>query len=573
MPPESVKWEYTAPDPLLVQQAQLEFDVPEIYARVLVQRGISTRAAGGPFFQAARDQLHDPFLMKGMDTAVDRILDQLRRERPILIFGDYDVDGTTAASLLYLFLRSVGGRISTYIPDRGSEGYGLSQQGIDYAGLIGADLLITCDCGINAVERVAYAREKGVEVIITDHHIPDTNLPEAVAILNPKQVDCPYPFKSLCGCGVAFKLALAVAERGGFDPELAWDQVDLVALATAADMVPIIAENRVMVRAGLRRMEEHPRPGLSALRQVTGMAGRDLTVGRLVFNIAPKINAAGRLGDAGRAVKLLTTTNPYQAISMARELVEENTRRQQIQESTVEEAVYLVNAHHDLSREKALVVAKEGWHAGVIGIVAARIRDQFHRPTVIIALENGVGKGSLRSMAGFDLHQALTHCREHLIDFGGHTVAAGLSLRSDQLPAFERQFLAWADSCLTADQLLPRQVIEGDCTLDTIDSRFMRFLGSLEPHGPGNRRPVFAARGVQVMGRPSLVGGSAAHLKFKVGQEGATFEAIGFNLADHYEKLLVNQPLNIAYVVEEDQWRGNRRVQLLIKDIKLENEQ
>ena len=573
MPPESVKWEYTAPDPLLVQQAQLEFDVPEIYARVLVQRGISTRAGGGPFFQSARDQLHDPFLMKGMDTAVDRILDQLRRERPILIFGDYDVDGTTAASLLYLFLRSVGGRISTYIPDRGSEGYGLSQQGIDYAGLIGADLLITCDCGINAVERVAYAREKGVEVIITDHHIPDTNLPAAVAILNPKQVDCPYPFKSLCGCGVAFKLALAVAERGGFDPELAWDQVDLVALATAADMVPIIAENRVMVRAGLRRMEEHPRPGLSALRQVTGMAGRDLTVGRLVFNIAPKINAAGRLGDAGRAVKLLTTTNPYQAISMARELVEENTRRQQIQESTVEEAVYLVNAHHDLSREKALVVAKEGWHAGVIGIVAARIRDQFHRPTVIIALENGVGKGSLRSMAGFDLHQALTHCREHLIDFGGHTVAAGLSLRSDQLPAFERQFLAWADSSLTADQLLPRQLIEGDCTLDTIDSRFMRFLGSLEPHGPGNRRPVFAARGVQVMGRPSLVGGSAAHLKFKVGQEGATFEAIGFNLADHYEKLLVNQPLNIAYVVEEDQWRGNRRVQLLIKDIKLENEQ
>ena len=573
MPPESVKWEYTAPDPLLVQQAQLEFDVPEIYARVLVQRGISTRAGGGPFFQSARDQLHAPFLMKGMDTAVDRILDQLRRERPILIFGDYDVDGTTAASLLYLFLRSVGGRISTYIPDRGSEGYGLSQQGIDYAGLIGADLLITCDCGINAVQRVAYAREKGVEVIITDHHIPDTNRPEAVAILNPKQVDCPYPFKALCGCGVAFKLALAVAERGGFDPELAWDQVDLVALATAADMVPIIAENRVMVRAGLRRMEEHPRPGLSALRQVTGMAGRDLTVGRLVFNIAPKINAAGRLGDAGRAVKLLTTTNPYQAISMARELVEENTRRQQIQENTVEEAVYLVNAHHDLSREKALVVAKEGWHAGVIGIVAARIRDQFHRPTVIIALENGVGKGSLRSMAGFDLHQALTHCREHLIDFGGHTVAAGLSLRSDQLPAFERQFLAWADSCLTADQLLPRQVIEGDCTLDTIDSRFMRFLGSLEPHGPGNRRPVFAARGVQVMGRPSLVGASAAHLKFKVGQEGATFEAIGFNLADHYEKLLVNQPLNIAYVVEEDQWRGNRRVQLLIKDIKLENEQ
>ncbi len=573
MPLDSVKWEYTAPDPLLVRQAQQEFDVPEVYARVLVQRSISTRAAGGPFFRSGRDQLHDPFLMKGMQAAVDRILQQLRRERPILIFGDYDVDGTTAASLLYLFLRSVGGRISTYIPDRGSEGYGLSKQGIDYAGLIGADLLITCDCGINAVERVAYAGEKGVEVIVTDHHTPDTDLPAAVAILNPKQADCPYPFKALCGCGVAFKLALAVADQGGFDPELVWDQVDLVALGTAADMVPILNENRTMVQAGLRRMEEHSRPGLAALRQVSGMAGRDLTVGRLVFNIAPKINAAGRLGDAGRAVKLLTTTNPYQAMSMARELLAENVRRQHIQENTVEEAVYLVNAHHDLSREKALVIAREGWHAGVIGIVAARIRDQFHRPTAVIALENGIGKGSLRSMAGFDLYQALAHCREHLLGFGGHAVAAGLSLNRDQLPAFEQRFLAWADSNITADQLLPRQVIEGDCTLDTVDSRFLRFLGSLEPHGPGNRRPVFAARGVQVVGQPSLVGGSAAHLKFRVRQEGATFEAIGFGLADHYEKLLVNQPLDIAYVVEEDQWRGNRRVQLLIKDIKLENEQ
>ncbi len=570
---ESVNWEYTAPDPLLVRQAQQEFDVPEIYARVLVQRSISTRAAGGPFFRSGRDQLHDPFLMKGMQAAVDRILEQLRRERPILIFGDYDVDGTTAVSLLYLFLRSVGGRVSTYIPDRGSEGYGLSQRGIDYATLIGADLLITCDCGINAVERVAYAGAKGVEVIVTDHHTPDTDRPAAVAILNPKQADCAYPFKALCGCGVAFKLALAVADRGGFDPELVWDQVDLVALGTAADMVPILDENRAMVREGLRRMEEHSRPGLAALRQVSGMAGRDLTVGRLVFNIAPKINAAGRLGDAGRAVKLLTTTNAYQAISMARELLAENTRRQHIQESTVEEAVYLVNAHHDLSREKALVIAHEGWHAGVIGIVAARIRDQFHRPTAVIALENGIGKGSLRSMAGFDLYQALTHCREHLLGFGGHAVAAGLSLSREQLPAFEQRFLAWADSNLTADQLIPRQVVEGDCALDTVDSRFLRFLGSLEPHGPGNRRPVFAARGVQVVGAPSLVGGSSTHLKFRVRQEGATFEAIGFDLADHYEKLLVNQPLDIAYVVEEDQWRGNRRVQLLIKDIKLETEQ
>ncbi|MEE9465389.1 MAG: single-stranded-DNA-specific exonuclease RecJ [Candidatus Neomarinimicrobiota bacterium] len=572
MPLKNILWEYTTLDPQLVQQAQQEFDVPEIYARVLVQRGLTTRLAGKPFFNPDREQLFDPFLMKGMDIAVERILEQLRTGRPILIFGDYDVDGTTAAALLYLVLGTAGGRVSTYIPDRETEGYGLSNRGIDYAGLIGADLMITCDCGINEVEKVAYAREKGIEVIVTDHHIPDSDLPEAIAILNPKQADCNYPFKTLCGGGVAFKLALAVADRGGFDPELVWEHVDLVALGTAADMVPILDENRALVSAGLRLMEERSRPGLAALWQASGMAGRDMTVGRLVFNLAPKLNAAGRLGDAGRAVKLLTTDNHYQAMTMARELVAENERRRQIQESTVEEALYQVNARHDLTREKALVLAGEGWHAGVIGIVAARIRDHFNRPTAIIALKNGIGKGSLRSMAGFDVYQALTHCREHLLGFGGHAVAAGLTLASDHLSAFEESFLAWADQNITADQLVPKQLVDGDCSLTTIDSRFLRFLRSLEPHGPGNRRPVFVARGVGVAGQPTLVGNTAAHLKFRVRHEGAAFEAIGFDMADHYEKLLLNRPVDIAFVVEENQWRGNRRVQLLIKDIKMESE-
>ncbi|MCK4579031.1 MAG: single-stranded-DNA-specific exonuclease RecJ [Candidatus Marinimicrobia bacterium] len=571
MPQPQLIWEYTQPDPDLVNQAQEEFDVPEFYARVLVSRGITTRDEGKPFFNPGRQLVHDPLLMKDMDKAVRRLARETKSEQPILVFGDYDVDGTTAASMLYLTLKALGARVSTYIPSRENEGYGLSTGGIEYAELIGSSLLITCDCGINAVEQVAYAAGKGIDVIITDHHIPDLELPKALAILNPKQTDCPYPFKGLCGAGVAFKLALALTDYMGADAELAWRNADLVALGTAADIVPVLDENRAIVAEGLRQMEERSRPGLSALWSAAGMSGKDLTVGRLVFGIAPKINAAGRLGDAGRAVKLLTTDNHYRAMTMAKELVEENRRRQLIQESTVEEAIFQVNANHDLGAEKALVLHSQGWHQGVIGIVAARIRDNFHRPTAIIAVENGMGKGSLRSMAGFDLYEALTSCQEHLVGYGGHSVAAGLTIAADKLADFETAFLAWADEKLTFEQLLPRQIIDGDCTLDVIDSRFMRFLNSLEPYGPGNRRPVFASRGVRVAGEPRLVG-NAEHLKFQASQNGAIFDVIGFNMADHFEKLILNAPLNIAYVVEENVWRDKRRVQLQLKDIKMENE-
>ncbi len=565
----STRWKFTQPDPGLVHQAEQEFSVPEIYARVLVHRGITSREMGIPFFNPDPTQLHDPFLLKDMEAAVDRVLEQLGAKRPILIFGDYDVDGTTGASLLYLFLKSIGARVSTYIPNRETEGYGFSRGGVDYAALIGADLLITCDCGISALEQVERARDKGIDVIITDHHIPDTKLPAAAAILNPKRADCAYPFEGLCGVGVAFKLALAVAEKGGYDPGLVWDHVDLVALGTAADLVPVLDENRAIVNEGLRLIRERSRPGIAALWQVSGLAGKDVTVGRLVFGIAPKLNAAGRLGDAGRAVKLLTTDNRYLAVNMARVLVAENDRRRIIQENTVEEAIFQVNAHHDLSREKALVLSGEDWHQGVIGIVAARIRDLFHRPTVIIAMENGVGKGSARSMAGFDLYEALTQCREHLLNFGGHAVAAGLSVNHEALPAFTDRFLAWADQQLTDEQLQPHLTVEGECPLDLIDSRFLRFLDSLAPYGPGNRRPVFTARGVREAGVPRLVGESASHLKCRLVQNSTTFDAIGFDLADHFEKLLLKKPLDIAYVVEENKWQGSRKVQLQLRDIKI----
>ena len=569
MTTQLIKWVYTEPDPAQVEIAMSEFNVPEIYARVLVMRGLVYRVDGVTFFKAGPEDTHDPFLMKGMEGAVEFILAEIKAERPILIFGDYDVDGTTAAAMLYLVLKELGGKAATYIPNRETEGYGLSAKGIDYAGLIGARLMITCDCGINAVELVEYARSKDLDVIITDHHVPDTKLPAARAILNPQQIDCPYPFKGLCGGGVAFKLALALASRGGYDSGLVWQHADLVALGTAADIVPIIDENRVIVKQGLKLMGERTKPGLAALWQVSGMAGKDITVGRLVFGLAPKINAAGRLGDAGRSVKLLITENHYFAVTMARELVAENERRRQIQEQTVEDAVFQVNAEHDLTKEKLLVLHSDKWHAGVIGIVAARIRDLFHRPTAIIAFKAGLGKGSLRSMAGFDLYTALVECRDELVGFGGHSVAAGLTVEAEHLAGFTKKIGDWADQQLSFDQLIPRQLVDGDCPLELIDSRFIRFLNSLEPYGPGNRRPVFVTRGVNVAGAPRLVGDTADHLKFKVRQGSKTLDVIGFGQAHHFEKLIVGKPVDIAYLVEENSWQGNRQVQLQLKDLKL----
>ena len=569
LPESDLIWEYTQPDPRHVATAAKAFDVPEIYARILAARGIVSREDGIPFFNPDRSRLHDPYLMKGMEAAVERIMSQVAGGEPILIFGDYDVDGTTAASMLWLSFKAMGAQVSTYIPSRESEGYGLSRGGVDYAVLIGAGLLITCDCGINAIDVVAYALSKGVEVIITDHHVPGDELPAAVAILNPKQSDCPYPFKGLCGGGVAFKLALAVAGKGGHDEDLVWQHADLIALGIAADIVPILDENRIIVHEGLKLMRQNSRPGLAALWQVAGHAGKPVTIGRIVFGVAPKINAAGRLGDAGRAVKLLTTDNHYHAVSIARDLMAENERRKRIQEQTVEEAIYQVHARHDPANELALVLWQEGWHQGVIGIVAARIRDLFNRPTAIIAVKDGVGRGSLRSMAGFDLYKALTACADLLLGYGGHTVAAGLSISADQLEQFSQRFIGVANEALTIERLRPRQLLDGDMDLSIIDRRFIRLLDSLEPYGPGNRRPVMASKGVRAAGSPRLVGDRSAHLKCAFSQNGVTLDAIGFDMADHYEKLLLDRPLDIAYVVEENQWQGQTRVQLQLKDIKI----
>lgn len=561
-------WKIKEPDPQTVDRIQQEFYCSEIVARVMANRDIMTKIEAQNFFSPSLDKLHDPFLMRDMDKAADYIADLIRNKRNILIFGDYDVDGTTGASMLGLFIRSAGGKSDVYIPDREVEGYGLSFQGIDRAKEVDAQLIITCDCGINGFEAVDYANSKGINVIITDHHIPGFELPNAFSILNPNRDDCSYPFKGLCGGGVAFKLAEAVAQILDCDPELVHTHLDLITLGTAADLVPLLDENRNMMYHGLKSLQTSIKPGLQALLEVSNLLEKELTVGRLIFRAAPRINAAGRLGDANRAVDLFTTDNPIEANSIANQLDEENRHRQEIQKTIVDEALLKVNAECDLENENAIVLWAEGWHPGVIGIVASRIKEEFHRPTVIIAMEKGTGKGSARTIPRFDLYKNLTYCAKHLEGYGGHPMAAGLTITRANLDAFRESFITLANNTLSKSDLVGTLSIEGEMNLSDINGKFMSFLTELSPYGPGNMRPQFVSRKVEIAGSPRLVG-NGEHLKFNARQNGKTWGAIAFNMAKFYTDLISGKPFDLAYVVEENEWQGRKSIQLNVRDIKV----
>ena len=493
-----MRWKIKQPSEDHVASLKKEFNTSEIIAKVLANRGIESLKSSHNFFNPSNDQLHDPFMMKNMDIAVDRISKNIQNQKPILIFGDYDVDGTTGASLLYLGLKDLNAIVEYYIPHREKEGYGLSSGGIDYAHSIGADLLITCDCGINAFQPVDYANEHGVDIIITDHHIPDKKLPNAYAVLNPKQKGCEYPFKGLCGCGVAFKLISALSEKSGIGQNVGLNYLDLVALATSADMVPILDKNRVLVHGGLDQLEESKSPGIHQLLVQTGLVGESLNVGKLVFGLAPKINAAGRMGDANRTVELLTTSDKTRAEELASILVRENKRRQLIQEDIVNDAIRLVHSQIDLENNKVVIIGAKGWHPGVVGIVASRIKDEFSRPAIVIAFDKeGIGKGSARSIPNLDLYEALSYAAKFLEGYGGHPMAAGLTVREDKFENFKSLFLRNVNKILTNDDLIPAISIDGEMALTDINSRFMRFLEKLGPFGPGNMRPKFVSKNYQ----------------------------------------------------------------------------
>ena len=564
-----MRWKIKQPSEDHVASLKKEFNTSEIIAKVLANRGIESLKSSHNFFNPSNDQLHDPFMMKNMDIAVNRISKNIQNQKPILIFGDYDVDGTTGASLLYLGLKDLNAIVEYYIPHREKEGYGLSSGGIDYAHSIGADLLITCDCGINAFQPVDYANEHEVDIIITDHHIPDKKLPNAYAVLNPKQKGCEYPFKGLCGCGVAFKLISALSEKSGIGQNVGLNYLDLVALATSADMVPILDENRVLVHGGLDQLEESKSPGIHQLLVQTGLVGESLNVGKLVFGLAPKINAAGRMGDANRTVELLTTSDKTRAEELASILVRENKRRQLIQEDIVNDAIRLVHSQVDLENNKVVIIGSKGWHPGVVGIVASRIKDEFSRPAIVIAFDKeGIGKGSARSIPHLDLYEALSYAAKFLEGYGGHPMAAGLTVREDKFENFKSLFLRNANKILTNDDLIPAISIDGEMALTDINSRFMRFLEKLGPFGPGNMRPKFVSRNLSISGQPRLMG-NGEHIRFIVSQNGRNYPAVGFKLSSHYEDLIRGVPVDIAYVVEVNQWQGQSNIQLNVRDIQL----
>jgi single-stranded-DNA-specific exonuclease len=564
-----MRWKIKQPSQDQIASLKKEFNTSEIIAKVLANRGIESLKSSHDFFNPSNERLHDPFMMKNMDIAVDRISKNIQNQKPILIFGDYDVDGTTGASLLYLGLKDLNAIVEYYIPHREKEGYGLSTGGIDYAQSIGADLLITCDCGINAFKPVDDAADQGIDVIITDHHIPDKKLPNAYAVLNPKQKGCEYPFKGLCGCGVAFKLISALSEQSEIEQNLGLNYLDLVALATSADMVPILDENRVLVHCGLDQLEESNSPGIHQLLVQTGLVGESLNVGKLVFGLAPKINAAGRMGDANRTVELLTTSDKNRAEELASILVRENKRRQLIQEDIVNDAIRQVYAQVDLENSKVVIVGSKGWHPGVIGIVASRIKDEFSRPAIVIAFdEDGIGKGSARSIPKLDLYDALAYASKFLEGFGGHPMAAGLTVLEDRFENFKSLFLRNVNKILSDDDLIPVISIDGEMELKDINPRFMRFLEKLGPFGPGNMRPKFVSRNLQVSGQPRLMG-KGEHIRFIVSQNGRNYPAVGFKLSSHYEDLIRGVPIDLAYVVEVNEWQGQSNIQLNVRDIHL----
>ena len=554
------------PDRKKLQELVEALGVPKVIGKILYNRGVGTFDEARRFFKSDWNDLYDPFMMSDMDRAAERVLTALRRKERIFIYGDYDVDGITAVSMLFLFLRRQGGEVFFYIPDRLKEGYGLSAAGIQYAAQVGASLMISVDCGITGVEEVAMANDLGMDVIVCDHHEPAKILPQAAAILDPKRRDCAYPFKELAGVGVAFKLVQAVTMLLEQGDDVWKEYVDLVALGSAADIVPLVDENRALVKKGLEKINRLDRVGFRALVESAGLTGKAIGTGQIVFILAPRINAVGRLGNAERAVRLLITESEQQAKNIAEILEKENRERKDIDEKTFQDALQLLDTEYDAERDRAVVLAKEGWHSGVIGIVASRISERIHRPTIMIALEEGVGKGSARSISNFDVYSALKHCEDSLVGFGGHRYAAGLSIEMDQVDRFREKFKKVAADTLKDEDLVQTLNVDAEITLPEITEKLMRLLNRFAPFGPRNMRPVFATRELQVVGSARVVGNG--HLKFKVRQKGAIFDAIGFDLASLQYRLTPGENnLDMAYVIEENHWNGRKRIQLRVKDL------
>jgi single-stranded-DNA-specific exonuclease len=557
-------------DSAVIKRLAGALGVSESLANLMVQRNITNPEEASTFFNPSLEYIHDPFMMKDMNKAVDRLSTAIKRNEKILVYGDYDVDGTTAVALVYSFLKEQYSNVEYYIPDRYKEGYGVSLMGIDFAYKNNCKLLITLDCGIKAIEKIRYASSKGIDVIVCDHHYPGEEIPKALAVLDPKQPGCSYPYKELSGCGVGFKLIHAYSKIMGIPFSDISHYLDLVAVSIASDIVPITGENRILAYFGLKQLNESPRTGLKEIIKEAEVS-RALTVEDVVFKIGPRINAAGRMESGSKVVELLISDDIALAAGISKEINNFNIERRSIDRVITSEAMRMISEDQRTLNAKTTVLYNPDWKKGVIGIVASRLIEIYYRPTVILTESNGFATGSARSVQGYDLYQAIESCSDLLESFGGHMYAAGLTLKKENIKPFIERFEQYVNSTITEDQLVPRVFIDTELRFSEINEDFFKVMSQFQPFGPENMSPVFVSRNVFDAGTGRMVGSSGEHLKLDLLQDNstaATVPAIAFNQADHFEYIKGGNPFDVCYSLEMNEFRGNRNLQLNVRDIK-----
>ncbi len=557
------RWNILNTDEACIDSLQQSLKISRTLCKILVQRGVGNFSDAKKYFRPQLSDLHDPWLMKDMLKAVKRIVAAIEDGEPILVFGDYDVDGTTSVATMYQFLQSVSPNVHYYIPHRYKEGYGISKAGVQYAIDNKFSLVISLDCGIKSYSLIGYAKENGVDFIVCDHHLPDNKLPPAVAILNPKQTDCSYPYKELCGCGVGFKLMQALSEELRLPASSYLQYLDLVATAIAADIVPITGENRILAHFGLQKINSTPCNGIKALLHLAGST-QLLHINNLVFIVAPRINAAGRMDDAKKAVQLFIEKDFDQALKYAEMLHTDNTYRKEADTLITEEAIHMINSDTALVQRKTTVVFRDHWHKGVVGIVASRLVESYYRPTVVLTKSGDIVAGSARSVTGFNLYEAIHACREHLIGYGGHFAAAGMTMLPENVDAFRNKFEEIVAATITEDLLVPEIPIDAEIQFTELTFPFYNILAQMEPYGPQNMRPVFIARNVTESGYSKII--KEQHIRFVVKQNNSVLTGIGFSMADKFHLLQNRRPVDIVFTIELNEWNGMRSIQLRMID-------
>ena len=562
------RWNILQADESKAETLHQALKINKTICNVLAERGFDTFEKAKQYFRPQLTDLHDPWLMKDMQKAVDRIITAFEKKEKVLVFGDYDVDGTTSVACMYQFLCKIYdvSLLDFYIPHRYREGYGVSKMGIDFAKENDFTLIISLDCGIKSVDLIAYAKTLSIDFIICDHHLPDEQIPNAIAILNPKQKDCNYPYKELCGCGVGFKLITALAQHFNIEEEHYHCYLDLVATAIAADIVPMTDENRVMAFYGLQKINSNPNPGIKALIHLGGIQ-KKLSINNVVFVIAPRVNAAGRMDDARKAVQLFIEPEYDKALAFAEMLHNDNSDRKEADSSITEEALAIINNNDALKNKKTTVVFKDHWHKGVVGIVASRLIETYYRPTIVLTQSGDVVAGSARSVPGFNLYEAIHACREHLLGYGGHFAAAGLSLLPENVTALSNKFEEVVAATIAPHLLVPEIIIDTLIEFAAINNSLYSIISQMEPFGPENMRPVFIAKNIEDTGYSKIV--KDLHVRFVVKQNNTTFTGIGFNMAEKFYLLQMKKPLDIVFTVDENEWNGNTSLQLKVIDIRL----